>query len=124
MYVDKLDGKVDQAFFDRKAAEWREEQGRLLRTIGKHQAANQVYLDEGVQLLELSQKAYDLFVKQEPREQRRLLDFLLSNCTWKDSQLSVTFRQPFDLISDASKTLKRETASGIDTDGRRLVMGG
>jgi site-specific DNA recombinase len=124
MYVDKLDGKVDGAFYERKASEWRGEQSRILRTIEEHQAANQVYLDEGVQLLELSQRAYELFCKQEPREQRRLLDFVLSNCTWKDNRLTVVFCQPFDLIAVTAETLKRETAAGIDTDGRHLVMGG
>jgi site-specific DNA recombinase len=124
MYVDKLDGRIDEAFYDRKAGEWRTEQGRLLRSIEEHQSANRTYLDEGVQLLDIARRAYDLFVKQEPREQRRLLNYLLSNCTWRDKKLSVTFRQPFDLIADASKTLKRETAAGIDAEGRRLVMGG
>ena len=124
MYVDKLDGRIDEAFYDRKAGEWRSEQDRLLRSVEEHQAANRTYLDEGVALLELAGRAYELFRKQEPREQRRLLDFLLSNCTWKDNQLAVTYRQPFDLIADASKNLKRETAAGGDTDDRRLVMGG
>jgi site-specific DNA recombinase len=124
MYVDKLDGKIDEGFYDRRAGEWRSEQDRLLRAVEEHQAANRTYLDEGVQLLELASRAYDLFVKQEPREQRRLLDFLLSNCTWKDNRLAVTYRQPFDLIADASRMLKRETAAGGGTDGRRLVMDG
>ncbi len=124
MYVDKLDGKIDEGFYDRKAGEWRSEQDRLLRSIEEHQAANRTYLDEGVQLLELAGRAHELFCKQEPREQRRLLDFVFSNCTWRDSQLKATFRQPFDLIADASKTLRRETAAGVDTEGRRLVMGG
>jgi site-specific DNA recombinase len=30
MYVDKLDGRVDGAFFDKMSAEWREEQNRCL----------------------------------------------------------------------------------------------
>jgi hypothetical protein len=124
MYVDKLDGKIDETFFERKAAEWRAEQCRLLRSIEARQAANQTYLEEGVALLELAGRAGELFRKQGPREQRRLLDFLLSNCTWKDGQLSVSFRQPFDLIADTAKILRREKAAGIDTAGRRLVMGG
>jgi hypothetical protein len=124
MYVDKLDGKIDEAYYDRRAGEWRSEQDRLLRLIEEHQAANRTYLDEGVQLLELAGRAYELFRKQEPREQRRLLDFLLSNCTWKDNQLTVTFRQPFDLIADASRTVRSEAATGADTGGRRLGMGG
>lgn len=54
MYVDKLDGKIAETFYDRKAAEWRSEQDRLLRAVEEHQAANRTYLDEGVALLELA----------------------------------------------------------------------
>ena len=98
MYVDKLDGRIDAAFFDRKASEWRSEQDGLLRSIEEHQAANQTYLEEGVRLLELAQQAHRLFQKQEPREKRRLLNFLLSNCSWKGGGLTAAFRQPFDML--------------------------
>ena len=99
MYVDKLDGRVDAAFFDRMSAEWRAEQNRCLREIERHQTANKSYLDEGVQLLELARNAQRLFEKQEPREKRRLLNFVLSNCSWKDGEVAATFRQPFDLLA-------------------------
>ena len=92
MYVDKLDGVVDAEFFQRKSTEWRSEQGRILRNIEEHQAANQNYLTEGVQLLELVGRAHNLFQKQEPREKRRLLNFVLSNCTWKDGDMAVEYR--------------------------------
>src|SRR5262249_15628590 len=75
MYVDKLDGRVDAAFFDQKAAEWRSEQRSLLREIESHQGANENYLEDGVKLLELAKRAHLLFKKQEPHEKRRLLDF-------------------------------------------------
>ena len=102
MYTDKLDGRIDAAFFDRKASEWRVEQDRLLRSIEEHQAANQTYLEEGVGLLELAQRAHRLFQKQEPREKRRLLNFLLSNCSWKAGELTAAFRQPFDMLAVAT----------------------
>ena len=124
MYVDKLDGRIEEAYYDRKAADWRTEQGRLLRSIEEHQAANRTYLEEGVQLLELAGRAHELFCKQETREQRLLLDYLLSNCTWKDSRLTATFRQPLDMIAVAADSLRRETVAGVDTAGHRLVMGG
>jgi site-specific DNA recombinase len=89
MYVDKLDGRIDHDFFDQKSTEWRVEQTRQLRAIEEHQAADQDYLTEGVQLPELAGRAYELFRKQDPREQRPLLDFLLSNCIWRDNRLSV-----------------------------------
>ncbi len=103
MYLDKLDGRIDGAFFDGKAREWREGQDRIQRTIEEHQDANQSYLDEGIRILELSQRASELFQKQEAREKRRLLNFLLSNCTWKNGELEVTYRQPFDMIMEMSR---------------------
>ncbi len=83
MYIDKLDGRVDATFYERMSTSWREEQTRCLREIERHQAANKSYMDEGVQLLELARNARPLFEKQEPREKRRLLNFLVSNCSWR-----------------------------------------
>ena len=48
MYLDKLDGRVDGAFFDMMSAEWRGEQNRCLREIERHQSAEQSYMDEGI----------------------------------------------------------------------------
>ena len=48
MYVDKLDGLVDAAFFDRMSNQWREEQNRCQREIERHQNADKSYMDEGV----------------------------------------------------------------------------
>src|SRR5215211_2345807 len=61
MYVDKLDGFIDTAFFDKLSNQWREEQSRCLREIERHQSADQCYMDEGVQLLELARNAQRLF---------------------------------------------------------------
>jgi hypothetical protein len=92
IYVDKLDGRIDAAFYDRKVAEWQTEQTRLLRDIEKHQVANHSYLADGVRLLELARKAAGLFQAQPAGGKRQLLEFLLSNCTWKSGELKATFR--------------------------------
>jgi site-specific DNA recombinase len=102
MYVDKLDGLVDSAFFEKMSNQWREEQTRCLREIERHQNADGSYLDEGVQLLELARNAQRLFAKQAPREKRRLLNLLLSNCTWHDGEVVTIFRQPFDLLAETA----------------------
>jgi len=86
MYVDKLDGRVSREFFDRKNSDWRPDQAEILHKIEKHQNANCSYLEEGVRLLELAQKAVSLYEKQEMKE-KRILDFLFSNCLWKDGDL-------------------------------------
>jgi hypothetical protein len=41
MYLDKLDGRVDTAFFDKMSFEWREEQNRCLE---RHASAEQSYM--------------------------------------------------------------------------------
>ncbi len=99
MYIDKLDGKIGGEFYDRMASQWREEQTRCLRDIERHQEAEQSYMDEGVQILELAQTAQRLFERQTAREKRRLLNFVLSNCSWEDGEVVATFRQPFDLLA-------------------------
>jgi site-specific DNA recombinase len=111
MYVDKLDGKVDGAFFDRMSAEWRAQQDRCLGEIERHRAADQSYLEEGIRLLELARNAQRLFEKQEPREKRRLLNFVVSNCTWKGGQLVANLRQPFDLLAETTAMAAQAAAS-------------
>jgi hypothetical protein len=46
------------------------------RDIERHQSAELSYMDEGVQLCELARSVQSLFAKQEPREKRRLLNFV------------------------------------------------
>ncbi len=116
-YEDKLDGRIGAAFFDQKAAEWRAEQERIERAIQDHRQADQSYMEEGLALLELAGRAADLFEKQEPREKRRLLDFVLSNSTWANGVLTPVFRQPFDLLADAAAVTRSKKAAGTLSDG-------
>ena len=125
MYVDKLDGRIDTASFDRMAAAWRSEQADCLRSIEQHQTANQSYMAEGIRLLELARNARRLFEKQEAREKRRLLDFLVSNCSWRDGRLTVEFRQPFDLLADTAMAADNATAAnGSDQVKSEIWLGG
>jgi hypothetical protein len=118
MYLDKLDGRIDTAFFDSKSAEWRAEQDRLLRDVATHQAANETYIEEGVQLLNLAHRAHELFERQEPGEKRRLLNFLLSNCVWKAGVLTAEYRQPFDMLALARQAAGDDVQESAAKTGR------
>ena len=121
MYIDKLDGRIDRAFFDRMSAEWRNEQEACMREIALHQSADQSYLEEGVRLLELAHGAQRLFAKQEAREKRRLLNFVLSNSSWKRGELAATFRQPFDLLAETTAIAMTRNASEGGLSTERMV---
>jgi site-specific DNA recombinase len=116
-YVDKLDGAIEPAFFEKISMEWRGEQDRCLRDIERHQGADRSYLEDGVRLIELAQNAQRLFEKQDSREKRRLLNFLVSNSSWQDGELTATLRQPFDLIAETMAIeAKRKAAGDISND--------
>jgi hypothetical protein len=72
MYVDKLDGRTDNNFFDRKAAEFRAEQGRIMGDIEVHRAAMQGYIDQGVRLRELlTKRNLSVMLPAQPRARPR-----------------------------------------------------
>jgi hypothetical protein len=89
------------------SSQWRDEQDRFRRDTERHQSADKSYLDEGAALLELASDTQRLFAQREPREKRRLLNFLLSNCTWKDGEFTAGFRQPFDMLAETVATAEK-----------------
>ena len=74
------------------------------------------YLQGGVAILELANRAAELFEKQSGSEKRRLLDFVLSNSTWGNGELRVKFRQPLNLIALGTTELKQKKAAGVGSD--------
>ena len=61
--------------------------------------------------LDLARNAQRIFAKQEPREKRRLLNFLLSNCSWEDGEMVAIFRQLFDMLVETATAATRSETS-------------
>jgi len=111
MYLDKLDGRIDASFFDRKATDWRREQDGILRNIAIQQNADEDYVEDGIQLLGLASEAYQLFGEQGSEEKRRLLNFMVASASWKEGELSASLRPPFDLIRNGVAAAEAQAAS-------------
>jgi len=99
IYIDKLDEVVTTAFYQEKTNEWKNEQNNILININKHKDANTNYFEQGIKILELAQKAYFSYLKQDNSGKRNLLNILLSNCTLNEGNLYPTYRKPFDLLA-------------------------
>ena len=109
-YVDKLDGKISEEFWERKMAEWRvEEQQVKLALDALANAGTEDRALSAERTLELANKAYLLYVSQDSFEKAKLLRTLLSNCSMDAVSATPTHRYPFDLIF---KRAKREEWSG------------
>ena len=117
MYIDKLDGRIDNEFFGRKAGEFRAEQWRIGREMDAHRVAYQSYIEQGIKLLEFARQARTQFENQPATEKRKLLDFVLSNCRWKDGKLEAEYRQPFDLIASAALADRQLKSGGGGGNG-------
>jgi hypothetical protein len=55
-------------------------------------------------ILELAKQAENHYKSQDPAEQRRLLETVLSNCTFDRGSLSATYSSPFDLLVRGNET--------------------
>ena len=91
------------------------------RTVTEHEGANQSYLEDGVRLLDLSRRAHELFAKQPAGEKRKMLDLLLSNSSWKDGELTVTYREPFDIIAQSATRQRALAPTGTSEEARSEV---
>ena len=84
----------------------------FFRKIDQHKNADRANIDEGVLLLKLAQKAAGLYSKQSMDEKRRLLNFVHSNSSWKDGELTPNYLKLSDLLVVSNKNYnEKKTAS-------------
>ncbi len=106
-YTDKLDGKIPESFWQRKHADWQQEEYRIKSLILECSEDRSVERLLNMQrILELAQNAYYLYLTRKPAEQAELLKMVLSNCSIDAVSLYPTYRKPFDLVAKRAKFYK------------------
>ena len=98
-YEDKLIGKISEDLWHRKSAEWEDELIDIQIKLKAHDSANVNYYETGSAIIELANDAYDIYLQENRKEQRTLLNTLLSNCTFYRGTLCPTYRKPFDILA-------------------------
>ena len=98
MYDDKLDGKIDDAFWARKVNEWREQERRLESGLSRFKV--EVTADSAwtaKYILELANQAHVLYLAGNHTEPAHLL----KTCPFETAIDGVTlwsiYRKPYDL---------------------------
>ena len=95
LFIAKLDGEIDNQFWREKNQQWNSELQEITNKLQAHNVADKKYYEEGVKILELLKNAYSIYSKQTNSEKRKMLKFLLSNCTLKDKKVSWDYNLPF-----------------------------
>jgi site-specific DNA recombinase len=113
MYLDKLDGRITQEFFDKQSITGRGEQDGLLRKIQDVQKATPAPIDQAIDTLRLTSRASELFVQQPAAEQRRLLQTVVEKAAWQDGSLRTTLFEPFEILRHSNQeSYRKEKENG------------
>jgi DNA invertase Pin-like site-specific DNA recombinase len=103
-YDDYLEGRISEGFWTRKSKEWESELTTVDAEVNRFCDSRPSYAIKAERILELAKQAGFLYQTQNPPEQRRLLDTVLSNCTFDRGTLCPTYTKPFDLFVRGNET--------------------
>jgi DNA invertase Pin-like site-specific DNA recombinase len=103
-YDDYVSGKISEEFWTRKSREWEAELQAVVAERARMEQPKPLVTATAQKILELAKQAQNLFKAQDPAEQRRLLETVLSNCTFDRGTLCPTYSKPFDLLVRGNKT--------------------
>jgi hypothetical protein len=103
-YDDYVSGKISEDFWTRKSEQWEEERRTTETELGRLSRQNPSAHVTGEKIIELAKTAYLRYQTQPAADQRRLLETLLSNCTFDRGSLSPTYSKPFDLFVRGNET--------------------
>ena len=89
--------------FSNKLKEYKEKQAEINEEIQKYTDADENYYITANTVLNLAQRAYEIFQSSKVEEKRQLLNFLLQNPQLKGRKLMFTLKKPFDTIVEANR---------------------
>ena len=106
LYDDRYDGKIDEAFFEKKLQEYKAREREIVQEMERHVNADESFHITANMVLSLARRSREIFESSEVEEKRQLLNFVFLNFKLKDKKLSITLREPFKIIKDTSQLEK------------------
>ncbi|MGH7157814.1 MAG: recombinase family protein [Candidatus Saccharimonadales bacterium] len=91
LYEDKLAGDIPQTVYQEKHESFRKQKEDLERQLALIDRASASRLDQTLVLLELSQKAAQIYPKKTPSQKRLIITKLFKDITFDNNSLSVEF---------------------------------
>ena len=105
LYDDKLDEKITPDFYNRKFKQYSEEKDEVAESIKRHSQASTGYLNLGINIYELSQRAKDIYLKAKEKgmldEQRSLIRLVYGELKLDEGKLSYAYSKTFKILSEA-----------------------
>ncbi len=90
-----------------------DEHDRRYRKKGHLFPAPGTLLRNGVAYLDMGRQAHRSLIRLPTEEKRQMLGLILSECSWANGQLSVTFHQPFEFLVRRLGDIRRDGAADL-----------
>ncbi|PYQ92697.1 MAG: hypothetical protein DMG02_00460 [Acidobacteria bacterium] len=103
-YEDFVEGRISEEFWTRKSQRWEAELQVIDTERTRVEQPRPAMMVTARKILELAKQAESLYKSQNLAEQRRLLETVLSNCTFDRGSLCATYAKPFDLLVRGNET--------------------
>jgi len=110
-YEHFVEGRIPDQLWNRKSQEWDVELRRIEGECARVEVPRQPISVTGAKILELAKQVEDLYRSQNPAEQRRLLEIVLSNCTFDRGTLCPTYSKLAAVTALRAQTSQPPTIS-------------
>jgi len=107
LYDDKLAGDITPEKYDEKHQQFTSQKAELEDRLFKLDSSLGQRLEQRLVILELSQRAAELYPKKAPEQKRIILSKLFANLTIKEGSLSVTYTNFARAIAERSDKTRK-----------------
>ena len=99
IYLDKLDGKITEEFWQNKNNEWTLEHAAIRQKLEAFEKANVNYMQQADSLVELLENLYTSYLQLPNSEKTKILKTVFSNFLIDGENISYDYRKPFDIFA-------------------------
>ena len=97
-YEDKLEGTIELDLWTSKTEAWELEKLDISEQLHSLNTSNKEYMLEGIRLMDIANKAAELFQLMTVGEKRELINLVLSNPVLTGTNIRYDYKKPFDLF--------------------------
>ncbi len=107
LYEDRLDGRISPELYDQKFKEKTAERDELAKSLERITKQNTEYIEQAIDILDLTQNAAEIFRTKPVEEQRILIGDIFSGIVLNGKHMTVTWRPETEVVRKAVEKTKR-----------------